>query len=105
MSCRVRLAGFVCLSLLGCGPKNNSRSTVAELHFTIPNTHGSTEDLVLDGFLFDSSAVDQKTLHINTLSPGVHEITAEAPAIGELEFAIRDLSNYYGFGERFDRLD
>ncbi|MGZ5154666.1 MAG: hypothetical protein ACXWC5_31990 [Burkholderiales bacterium] len=60
---------------------------------------------MLDRFLLNGSGVDQKTLPVNTLSPGVHEITAEATAIGEWEFAIRDLSNYCGFGESFDRLD
>ncbi|HEY4361321.1 MAG TPA: TIM-barrel domain-containing protein [Bryobacteraceae bacterium] len=60
---------------------------------------------MLDRFLLDGSAVEQKTLQVKTLSPGVHEVTAEAPAIGEWEFAVKDLSNYYGFGERFDRLD
>ena len=102
----VGLFALWCASLAACGfGRQGNAAPAAELHFTIPNTRDATEDLVLDRFLLDDSTVDQKTLHVNTLSPGVHEITAEAPAIGEWEFAIRDLSNYYGFGERFDRLD
>ena len=68
-------------------------------------TVGATEDLILDRFAFDGDAVEAKRLQVRTLSAGVHEITADASRIGEWEFAIRDLSNYFGFGERFDRLD
>jgi alpha-D-xyloside xylohydrolase len=97
---------LLCASLAACGLRHqDTGASGAELKFTIPNTRGATEDLMLDRFLFDGGAVEQKTLQVKTLSPGVHEITADAPAIGEWEFAIQDLSNYYGFGERFDRLD
>jgi alpha-D-xyloside xylohydrolase len=103
---RSAFCALLCVGLAGCGSKTQGGSTAAaELKFTIPNTRGAAEDLTLDRFLFDGGAVDQKTLQVKTLSPGVHEITADAPQIGEWEFAIRDLSNYYGFGERFDRLD
>jgi alpha-D-xyloside xylohydrolase len=110
MAFRLGLLTLLCVTLAACGlrPQGDAAPHDAgpgELKFTIPNTRGATEDLVLDGFLFDGSAVDRKTLQVKMLSPGVHEITAEAPAIGEWVFAIRDLSNYYGFGERFDRLD
>jgi alpha-D-xyloside xylohydrolase len=102
----VALLALICASLQSCSfRRQGSATSAAELHFTIPNTRGATEDLVLDRFLLDGGAVEQNTLHVTTLSPGVHEITAEAPAIGEWELAIQDLSNYYGFGERFDRLD
>src|SRR5579871_1712984 len=93
--------GLLCLSLAACGPK----SIESELKFAIPNTRRATEDLVLDRFAFEGKAVDAKTLQVRTISPGVHEVTTDASQIGEWEFAIRDLSNYFGFGERFDRLD
>ncbi len=60
----------------------------------IPNTRGVTEDLTLDRFLLDGNPVEAKTLQVQTISPGVHEITAEAAQVGEWEFAIKDLSNY-----------
>ena len=98
-----------CVLLAGCGvtrPQRESQSRPAELKFSLPTTtRGTAEDLVLDRFAFDGAFVEPKTLHVQTLSPGVHEVTAEAASIGDWEFAIRDLSNYYGFGERFDRLD
>src|SRR5579864_1771389 len=100
MRLRLGLSGFLCLGLLGCGSKQTT-----ELKFALPNTRGATEDLVLDRFAFDGDAVEAKRLQVRTLSAGVHEITADAAQIGEWEFSIRDLSNYFGFGERFDRLD
>ena len=103
-----RGAGFVvflCVVMAGCSSKGSPESSSAELKFAIPNTRGATEDLVLDRFALDGGPVELKTLQVRTLSPGVHEVTGEAAAIGEWTFAIRDLSNYFGFGERFDRLD
>ena len=107
---RVGPLALLCAGLAACGfSRQGNAASTAELKFTIPNTRGTTEDLTLDRFLFNGGPVDQKTLQVRTLSPGVHEITAEGPSAqtsgGEWEFAIRDLSNYYGFGERFDRLD
>ena len=104
----MRLCALVAagLFLFGCGTAPRpTEGGGAELKFTIPNTRGATEDLILDRFLFEGSGVDAKNLKVATLAPGVHEVTSEGPSIGEWEFAIRDLSNYYGFGERFDRLD
>ncbi len=97
----------LCAALAGCSfaHHGNSPSAGAELKFAIPNTRGATEDLILDLFSFNGAATDQSALKVRTLSSGVHEVTAEASSIGDWEFAIRDLSNYYGFGERFDRLD
>jgi alpha-D-xyloside xylohydrolase len=97
---RVGLFTLVCMSLAACGSRRQG-----ELDFIIHNTRGATENVVLDSFLFDGGKADLKTLQVKTLSPGVYEITVEAPVVGEWEVAIRDLSNYYGFGERFDRLD
>lgn len=97
----------VCLVLAGCGSahRGDSPSAGPELKFTIPTTRGATEDLILDLFSFDGAPAQASALKVNTLSPGVHEVIAQSPSIGEWGFAIRDLSNYYGFGERFDRLD
>jgi alpha-D-xyloside xylohydrolase len=110
--CHPALHGFTItfsvLLLASCAyqrASSNSTSPGTELKFTIPLTRGATDDLILDRFLFDGSTVGANTLHVNTLSTGVHEITSEAASIGQWEFAIKDLSNYYGFGERFDRLD
>ena len=111
MAFRVGLLALLCASLAACGFRRQETAALrdtdpaAELKFSITDTRGTTDDLVLDGFVFDGSAVDRKTLHVKTPAAGIHEITAEAPSIGEWVFAIRDLSNYYGFGERFDRLD
>jgi Glycosyl hydrolases family 31 len=91
MRFRVGLLALWCATLATCGLSRPGNTSPAELKFTIPNTRGAPEDLILDGFLFDGGAVRQKTLQVKTLSPGVHEITADAPAIGEWVFAIRDL--------------
>ncbi len=103
-----RFLALFCILLAGCGvtrPQRESQSSPAELKFSLPTTRGTPEDLVLDRFAFDGASVGAKALHVQTLSPGVHEVTADAASIGDWEFAIRDLGNYYGFGERFDRLD
>ena len=76
----------------------------AELQFTFPDNRGVTQRLTLDRFRFDGRPVASR-LRVRLLAPGVHEVTADAPTVGEWEFALGDLSNYYGFGERFDRLD
>src|SRR5580704_7820380 len=98
-----RFLVLFCVLLAGCGvmrPQRESQSNPAELKFSIPTTTGgAAEDLVLDLFAFDGASVEPKMLHVQTLSPGVHEVTADAASIGDWEFAIRDLSNYYGLGE------
>jgi alpha-D-xyloside xylohydrolase len=104
-----RFLTLFCILVTGCGvtrPQSESQSSPAELKFSLPTiTRGAAEDLVLDRFALDGVSVEPKALHVQTLAPGVHEVTADAASIGDWEFAIRDLSNYYGFGERFDRLD
>ncbi len=101
---RRSLFTFLCAILAACGTRD-PQSSGPELKFAIPNTRGATEDLTLDRFLLDGNPVEPKTLQVRTISPGVHEVAAEAAQVGEWEFAIKDLSNYYGFGERFSRLD
>lgn len=76
------------------------------LRFAFSNTRGGAEEITLDRFQFEGrglAAAD--ALRIRTLAPGVTEVTAEAPEAGEWRFAIADESGYYGFGERFDRLN
>jgi hypothetical protein len=101
----ILLAPF-CLVLASCGKSpaaGDSRTTAGELHLSIPVTRGGTDDLALDNFQFDGAAVNPNTARVRDLAPGVHEVTADAASIGDWGFAVRDLSSYYGFGERFDR--
>ncbi len=76
-----------------------------QLQIKLPKAGGATDDLVLDRFLFDGKPLASSKVRERVIAPGVHEITSDASTIGDFEFAIIDLSNYYGFGERFDRLD
>jgi hypothetical protein len=106
---RKGLLAILCMTLAACGVTrlgaDPQPGPTSELKFSLTNTRGATEDLVMDRFLFDGSPVETKTLQVRTLSPGVHEITGDAAQIGEWEFAIKDLSNYYGFGERSSAQD
>ena len=78
----------------------------AQLSFTFPNTSGATESVTLDGFRLNGQPVTAANrLQVRQIAPGVTEATARAPAAGEWEFAVADASAYYGFGERFDRLN
>jgi alpha-D-xyloside xylohydrolase len=75
------------------------------LQFTFHTTRGSAE-ISIDGFLFNGKPISPSTsLQTRQLSAGVSEITAEAPEAGEWQFAVQDQSDYYGFGERFNRLN
>jgi alpha-glucosidase (family GH31 glycosyl hydrolase) len=89
----VGLFALLFAALAGCGLMHQGNpAPMAELHFTIPNTRGATEDLVLDRFLRDGDALEQKSLPKRRGSPN-----------GSLRSGTS--ANYYGFGERFDRLD
>jgi alpha-D-xyloside xylohydrolase len=74
------------------------------VRFSFPTTAGGTDSVTLDQFLVDGHrpAAPPRT---RRLALGVTEITVDAPAIGEWSFAITDLSAYYGFGERYGRLN
>lgn len=102
---KLRLAGFIGVPLLWIAAHVTAQSRATELQIKLPNSHGGTEDLTLDQFLFNGKPLAAGKLHERQISPGVHEVTAETSSIGEWEFAVVDLSNYFGFGERFDRLD
>jgi alpha-D-xyloside xylohydrolase len=77
----------------------------AELRIPLHDARGAVDNLVLDGFSFNGAAVTPDTLRVKPLAPGTVEVTATASALGEWEFAIIDENSYYGFGERFDRLN
>ena len=77
-----------------------------ELRFTFPGARGSAESIALDRFLLNGQPVTTANqLKVRQLSAGVNEITAQSPAAGDWEFDLADQSGYYGFGERYDRLN
>ena len=79
-------------------------SFAGELRFAFHNTSGQPDSITLDRFLFGGSVPPQAP-QVRKLAPGVAEVTAESPTAGEWSFAVVDDSSYYGFGERFDRLN
>jgi hypothetical protein len=75
-----RLLALICITLAGCGvtrPPREPQSGPAELKFRLATTRGTVDDLVLDRFLFNGVSVEPKTLQVQTLAPGVHEVTAD----------------------------
>jgi alpha-D-xyloside xylohydrolase len=81
-------------------------SAPVELRFTFPGARGTAESVMLDRFLLDGRPVTAANqLQVRQLAAGVNEITAQSPAAGDWEFDLADQSDYYGFGERFDRLN
>jgi len=77
----------------------------AALQFTFPGA-AAAESVALDGFLVDGHRLTAANkLQARQLAEGVSEVTAEAAAVGDWQFAVHDQSSYYGFGERFDRLN
>jgi alpha-D-xyloside xylohydrolase len=81
-----------------------SSSFASEVGFAFHDTGGRTESITLDRFLFDGRATAAAP-QVRTLAPGVTELTLESPAAGSWSFAVADESSYFGFGERFDRLN
>src|SRR5450631_1440935 len=75
-----------------------------QVRFAFPTTDGRSESITLDRFLVDGRA-PAKAPQVRQLSPGVTEVTAESGIAGEWSFAVADDSKYFGFGERFDRLN
>ena len=75
-----------------------------EVHFAFPTTDGRSGSITLDGFLVDGHA-PATAPQVRQLSPGVTEVTAESATAAEWSFAVADDSKYFGFGERFDRLN
>ena len=77
---------------------------------TLPGKHvtpgiDAGPDLLLEDFDFDGTPVPTTKLHFRELSPGVFEIRSLASVTGIWRFHVRDASNYYGLGERFDTLN
>jgi alpha-D-xyloside xylohydrolase len=75
-----------------------------EIQFPFHDTAGRPQSIGLDRFLLDGRPVAAAPQE-RQLAPGVTEVTLDAPAAGEWSFAIADDSGYFGFGERFDRLN
>lgn len=99
------LAGIAPLTALA-GVELVTTSGSPELRFTFPDTRGNTAGITLDRFLFNGRSITAANrLQVRQLSAGVHEVTAQAEAVGEWKFSLVDQSSYYGFGERFDRLN
>jgi len=75
-----------------------------EIRFSFENTKGLPDSVTLDDFRIAGHA-PAAAPRVRQLASGVTEVTVESPAPGEWSFAISDDSAYYGFGERFDRLN
>ena len=71
-----------------------------------PDTKGANQSMALDGFRVGGRTLGAgNALNVRPLAPGVTEVTAHCPMPADWVFAIEDDSSYYGFGERFDRLN
>ena len=75
-----------------------------EVRFTFHRTDGQPDSIALENFQMDGHPAGVEP-RARSLAPGVTEVTAHAPAVGEWSFAVTDDSSYFGFGERFDRLN
>src|SRR5580698_9565710 len=82
----------------------SSLSFAGELRFSFHGTNGSSDSIALDDFLIDGHP-PATAPQIKQIAPGVTEVTAESSAVGVWSFAVADDSSYFGFGERFDRLN
>jgi len=76
----------------------------AEVRFPFHRTDGSADSIVLGDFLVDGRPPAGEP-HVRQMAEGVTEVTLDAPASAEWSFTIADNSSYFGFGERFDRLN
>lgn len=76
----------------------------AEVRFPFHGKDGKSDSIVLGDFLVDGRPPLAEP-RVRQISPGVTELSLEAPAAGEWSFAVTDNSSYFGFGERFDRLN
>ena len=76
----------------------------AEVRFPFHRTDGRADGIVLGEFLVDGRPPAAQP-RVRQLAEGVMELTIDAPSSGEWSFAVGDNSSYFGFGERFDRLN
>ncbi len=65
---------------------------------------GKPDSITFDGFLQDGKTPVSQP-QVRQLSDGVTELRVPSRSTGEWSFTIADQSSYYGFGERFDRLN
>ena len=86
--------------------KLSTASGRTEVEFQFPGAAGKPDSLALDRFLLNGKPLTaDNRLAVKSLAPGVNEIAAAASTPGEWEFDLADNGSFYGFGERFDRLD
>ena len=79
-------------------------AAAAEVRFAFPGSGGRADSVTLDRFaLYGRPA--RSDPRVRPLAEGATEITIESAQPGEWSFAIADNSAYFGFGERFDRLN
>ena len=76
----------------------------AEVRFAFSRADGQPDSITLDRFLIDGRA-PQNAPELRQLATGVMEITVDSARTGAWSFAVSDNSEYFGFGERFDRLN
>ena len=101
----IALAGITPMTAFAAAQLVNA-SGQAEVRFTFANTQGATENVTLGGFQFNGKPIAAANqLQVRELSPGVHEVAAQAPAVGEWKFEVGDDNIYFGFGERFDKVN
>jgi len=81
-----------------------SASLAGEARFAFRNADGRSDSITLDRMLFDGRPPTASP-QVHPIGPGVTEMCVEGSAVGEWSFAIADDSSYFGFGERFDRLN
>lgn len=90
--------------ILVLSPAVAAPATTGEIHFVFDGAAGHSDSLTLDRFMLDGH-LPPVLPQIRQSAAGVMEITSTAPKAGEWSFAIADDGSYYGFGERFDRLN
>jgi alpha-D-xyloside xylohydrolase len=81
-----------------------SATLIGQVRFAFHDTTGRPDSITLDGFQVDGHPT-ATTPAIRQLATGIIEVTMGAPAAGEWSFSVADDSAYFGFGERFDRLN
>jgi alpha-D-xyloside xylohydrolase len=79
-------------------------ASAAEVDFPFAALDGRSDKLVLDRFALDGRPLPAPP-HVRRIAPGVTEIVLTDAKAGDWSFAIADNSSYYGFGERYDRLN
>jgi alpha-D-xyloside xylohydrolase len=81
-----------------------STSFAGEVRFIFPGAGGRSDNITLDRFSIDGRA-PKTAPQVRQLAPGVTEVRMESAGAGEWSFGVADNSGYFGFGERFDRLN